>query len=168
MKKQIKLIASTLVFTTLLTANTFAISNNSKNESIFDNNKVGTFYFNDSAKAMNNPFFYETEQDPWSYQGSQRISQKDASNQSFIYSIVSGFVGIGAIIPGFVMIILGKINNVGEAGTVEFWKSEKRQYKTSQITGERQLNAKWALYRMRLTSTDGEVLSDTTRSFKTY
>lgn len=30
MKKQIKLIASTLVFTTLLTANTFAISNNSK------------------------------------------------------------------------------------------------------------------------------------------
>ena len=56
MKKQIKLIASTLVFTTLLTANTFAISNNSKNESIFDNNKVGTFYFKDSAKAMNNPF----------------------------------------------------------------------------------------------------------------
>lgn len=168
MKKQIKLIASTLVFATLLTTNTFAISYNSKNESIFDNNKVGAFHFKDGAKAMNNPFFYETEQDPWSYQGSKRISQKDASNQSFIYSIVSGFVGIGGLIPGFIMLIVGKANNVGEAGTVEFWKSEERQYKTSQITGKRQLNARWALYRMRLTSTDGEVLSDTTRSFKTY
>lgn len=167
MKKQIKLIASTLVFATLLTTNTFAISYNSKNESILDN-KVGSFYFKDGAKAMNNPFFYETEQDPWSYLGSQRISQREASNQSFIYSIVSGFVGIGGLIPGFAMAILGKINNVGEAGTLEFWKSEKRQYKTSQITGKRQLNAKWALYRMRLTSTDGEVLTDTTRSFKTY
>ncbi|NMW85188.1 hypothetical protein HKO22_05460 [Peptoniphilus sp. AGMB00490] len=105
---------------------------------------------------------------PWVYQGSRKISQREASNQNFIYSIVSGFVGIGGLVPGFTMTILGKINNVGEAGTVEFWKSERRQYKTSKITGKRQLNSRWELYRMRLTNTDGEVLSDTTRSFKTY
>lgn len=167
MKKQIKLIASTLVFATLLTTNTFAISYNSKNESIFDN-KVGSFYFKDGAKAMNNPFFYETEQDPWSYQGKKRVTQKEASDEKFVYDIVSDLLGIAYFAPKIVMEIIGHANHVGETGTIESWKSEKRRYKTSQITGKRQLDSKWELYRVRFTNSDGVVLSDTTNSYKVY
>ncbi|WP_205051525.1 hypothetical protein [Peptoniphilus gorbachii] len=166
-KKQIKLIASTLVFATLLTTNTFAISYNSKNESFLDN-KVGSFYFKDGAKAMNNPFFYETEQDPWSYQGKKRVMQKEASDEDFIYGLVSDLFAVPYIVPKIVMDIIGKSHHVGETGTIESWKSEKRRYKTSQITGKKQLDSKWVLYRVRFTNSDGEVLSDTTNSYKVY
>ncbi|MET3618100.1 hypothetical protein ABID14_001735 [Peptoniphilus olsenii] len=167
MKKRTQLIASTLVLTTLLTTNTFAVSYSLNNETPTAQQEILN-YDNDKIALRNNPFFYETEQDPWTYQGKRKVSQKEASDEAFLYGLVSDLLVYPLVAPKFVMDIIGHANHVGETGTIESWKSEKRRYKTSQITGKKQLDAKWELYRVRFTNSDGEVLSDTTNSYKVY
>ena len=167
MKKRTQLIASTLVLTTLLTTNTFAVSYSLNNETPTAQQKTLN-YDNDKIALKNNPFFYETEQDPWTYSGSTTITQKQAGNYATIYNIISGLFGLDGLAPTYASILVGNAHHIGSSGTIQVWKSEKRKYKTSQITGKKQLDSKWDLARMKFTNSDGEVLFDTTRSFKTY